>query len=208
MIRTLVCENVRLLRAGLVALLSHPSDIQVVAQLDASDGIVPAAIVARPDVALIDVDMHGGSRALSMLGDAVPNCRTLALYDPGHPGRLTRSAIAPANALMPKTASADRVMSAVRCLARGDGLVQSTHTGRLAGATAKNPLTPQEATVLRIASEGVSAAEIAKRLNLSPGTVRNYVSRAIAKTGTRNRLDAARFADRQGWLMPSAPWPQ
>ncbi|GAA2093496.1 LuxR C-terminal-related transcriptional regulator [Actinomadura alba] len=204
MIRTLVCENVRLLRAGLVALLSRPADIEVVAQLDDSDGIVPAAIVARPDVALIDIDMHGGPLALSVLSDAVPACRILALYSPESRGHGLGPVSAPAHALMPKTASADRVVSAVRGLARGDGLIEPFSVRRPADAIA-SPLTPRETAVLRVAAEGVSAAEIAKRLNLSPGTVRNYISRAIAKTGTRNRLDAARYADRQGWLLPSVP---
>ncbi|MGH3388676.1 MAG: response regulator transcription factor [Actinomadura sp.] len=203
MIRLLVCENVRVLRAGLVALLSRPADLRVVAQLGSGDGIVPIATVTRPDIALIDIDMPGGTRALMSLGEIVPACRTLALYDPRDPDHIMRSVAASANALIPKSVSPDVLLTTIRHLAKaaddGAGII----TRRAAAGSRSNPLTPREVTVLRVASEGISAAEIATRLNLSPGTVRNYISRAISKTGTRNRLDAARFADQQGWLLPS-----
>lgn len=205
MIRLLICEDMRVLRAGLVALLSQPSDMLVVAQRESSDGIVPVTTMTRPDIALIDIDMPGGIPALVSLSEAVPACRTLALYDPRNPGHIMPSAAATASALIPKSVSPDVLLATIRRLARdgGDGGRTGLSSRRAATGTRSNPLTPREAAVLRVASEGISAAEIAVRLNLSPGTVRNYISRAISKTGTRNRLDAARFADRQGWLQPS-----
>lgn len=203
MINLLICEDVRVLHAGLVALLSRPTDLRVVAQLGSSDGIVPVATVTRPDIALIDIDMPGGTSALVRLGEAVPTCRTLALFDPRNPHHLMQTAAEPANALIPKSVSPDVLIATIRRLARDDGAGTKITTRRVAAGTESNPLTPREVAVLRVAAEGISAAEIAMRLNLSPGTVRNHISRAISKTGTRNRLDAARFADRQGWLLPS-----
>jgi two-component system, NarL family, response regulator DesR len=200
-IRLLICEDKRVLRAGLVALLSRPTDMLVVAQLGSSEGIVPVTTVTRPDIALIDIDMPGGTPALVNLSEALPACRTLALYDPRDPVHLMQSAAASASALIPKSVSPDVLLATIRRLAR-DGGSMALNARRAANGIRANPLTPREVAVLRVAAEGIPAAEIAVRLNLSPGTVRNYISRAISKTGTRNRLDAARFADRQGWLLP------
>jgi two-component system, NarL family, response regulator DesR len=204
LIRTLICEDVRLLRAGLVALLARPTDIEVIAQLQSSDLIEPVARVLQPDVAVIDIDMSGSQAALLRLRDALPGCHTLALSDRlGHSPQ-PRTAAGFAHGIIRKTAPPDFILTALRRVADGQKVVDpALHaaSARMAG----NPLTPREADVLRIAAEGVSTAEIAGRLGLSRGTVRNHISSAIAKTGTRNRLDAIRIAHKEGWLLPSAP---
>lgn len=204
MIRTLICEDIRLLRAGLVALLSGPTDIEVIAQLPSSDLIEPVARVLRPDVAVIDIDMSGSEMALARLRDSLPNCHIMVLFDRiGHSTEF-RSAARFAKGLISKTAPPEVILTALRRVARGQRVVDPTldhDSSRLAG----NPLTPRESDVLKIAAEGVSTAEIAGRLGLSPGTVRNHISSAISKTGTRNRLDAIRIASQEGWLLPSAP---
>jgi two-component system, NarL family, response regulator DesR len=158
----------------------------------------------RPDVAIVDVDMPGGLPAMSRLSDALPNCRILAMFDrpagdDGDP--VQTSAEVPAHGALSKTASPDFIVAAVRRVARGERVVDPDLTCQAAGGTG-NPLTRREADVLREAAEGRSTSEIAERLELSSGTVRNYISRAIAKTGTRNREDAVRLATRNGWLSP------
>jgi two-component system, NarL family, response regulator DesR len=202
LIRTLICEDVRLLRAGLVALLSRPTDIEVIAQLQSSDLIEPVARVLQPDVAVIDIDMSGSQAALSRLRDALPNCHTLALSDRLATSTELRIAARFAQGIIRKTAPPDLILTALRRVASGQRVVDPTLHGASPGM-AGNPLTPREADVLRIAAEGVSTAEIARRLGLSPGTVRNHISSAISKTGTRNRIDAIRIAYEEGWLLPS-----
>jgi len=204
LIRTLICEDVRLLRAGLVALLSRPTDIEVIAQLQSSDLIEPVARVLRPDVAVIDIDMSGSRTALARLREALPTCHIMVLFDRiGHSAEL-RSAARFAQGLIRKTAPPDHIITALRRVAGGQRVVDPTldhESSRVTGS----PLTPREADVLQVAAEGVSTAEIAERLGLSPGTVRNHISSAISKTGTRNRLDAIRIAYEEGWLLPWAP---
>jgi two-component system, NarL family, response regulator DesR len=204
LIRTLICEDVRLLRAGLVALLSRPTDIEVIAQLQSSDLIEPVARVMRPDVVVIDIDMSGSQAALARLREALPTCRIMALFDRIGHGVELRWAARVAQGILRKTAPPDLIITAVRRVAGGQRVIDPTlnhQSSRIAG----NPLTQRETDVLRIAAEGVSTAEIAERLGLSPGTVRNHISSAISKTGTRNRLDAIRIALEEGWLLPSAP---
>jgi two-component system response regulator DesR len=188
----------------LVALLSRPTDIEVIAQLQSSDLIEPVARVLQPDVAVIDIDMSGSQAALLRLREGLPDCHTLALSDlVGHRTPL-RAVTHFAHGIIRKTAPPDLILTALRRVAGGHKVVDpALHdaSSRMAG----NPLTPREADVLRIAAEGVSTAEIAGRLGLSPGTVRNHISSAISKTGTRNRSDAIRIAHQEGWLLPSAP---
>jgi two-component system response regulator DesR len=204
LIRTLICEDVRLLRAGLIALLSRPTDIEVIAQLQSSDLVEPVARVLRPDVAVIDIDMPGSLAAMARLRDTLPTCRIMALFDRiGHSTEL-RSAARLTSGIVRKTAPPDLIITALRRVAVGQRVVDPTLNHNSVHVTG-NPLTPREADVLRIAAEGVSTMEIAERLGLSPGTVRNHISSAISKTGTRNRLDAIRIAHEEGWLLPSAP---
>jgi two-component system response regulator DesR len=201
LIRTLICEDVRLLRAGLVALLSRPSDIEIIAQLQSSDLIEPVARVLQPDVAVVDLDMSGSPTALARLRDALPNCRIIALFDRiGHRTEL-RSAARLAQGLIRKTAPPDLIITALRRVAGGQRVMDPT-LGRESSRMLGSPLTPREVDVLKIAAEGNSTAEIASLLGLSPGTVRNHISSAISKTGTRNRIDAIRIADEEGWLLP------
>lgn len=204
MIRTLICEDVRLLHAGLVALLSRPTDIEVIAQLQSSDLIEPVARVLRPDVAVIDIDMSGSQAALARMRDALPGCHIMALSDRlGHSSEL-RAATRFAQGIIRKTAPADLILTGLRRVAGGQRVVDPT-LHHAASRMAGNPLTPREADVLRIAAEGYSTAEIAGRLGLSPGTVRNHISSAISKTGTRNRIDAIRIAHEEGWLFSAPP---
>ncbi|HEU5158542.1 MAG TPA: response regulator transcription factor [Streptosporangiaceae bacterium] len=162
------------------------------------------ARVLQPDVAVIDIDMAGSHATLPRLRDALPDCHIVVLFDRLGHGSELRAAARFAQGVIRKTAPPELILTALRRVARGQRVVDPTldhETSRLAG----NPLTRREADVLRIAAEGFSTAEIADRLGLSPGTVRNHISSAISKTGTRNRLDAIRIAHEEGWLLPSAP---
>jgi two-component system response regulator DesR len=203
LIRTLICEDARLLREGLAALLSQATDIEVVQQLHGSDQLVQMAMLEQADVAVVDIDMPGSLAALAMLRAVLPGCRIVALFAEAGPGVAAEPATAHADGLVLKTASAEFMLAAVRQVAAGHRVVDPEFARRAPPAAAESPLTPREADVLQEAAAGISTAEIARRLGLSCGTVRNYISRAIAKTGARNRLHAIRIADQRGWLQRS-----
>jgi two-component system response regulator DesR len=203
LIRTLICEDARLLREGLAALLSQATDIEVIQQLHGSDQLVQKAILTQPDVTVIDIDMPGSVEALALMRAILPGCRAVALSEGAGPGVAGDPVTAHAEGLVLKTASAEFMLAAVRQVADGKRVVDPEVAGR-PSETAESPLTPREADVLQEAAAGISTAEIARRLGLSCGTVRNYISRAIAKTGARNRLHAIRIADQRGWLPPSS----
>jgi two-component system response regulator DesR len=93
----------------------------------------------------------------------------------------------------------DRLAECVRRAARGERVLDPDLAARLLW-TADSPLNQRELEILRIAADGASTREIASRLSLATGTVRNYLSTAVGKIGARNRIDAVRIARDAGWL--------
>ena len=201
MIRVLIAEDMHLIRGALVALLSLETDIEVVAQVDRGDLILETARQTRPDVAVIDIDLPGldGLSAASLLHVHLPTCHTLVLTGLGQPGNLLRALRVHVRGFMLKDAPADRLADAVRRVAAGQRVLDPELVAA-AVETGTSPLTEREAEVLRTAESGLPTNEIAEALSLSPATVRNYLSNAIAKVGARNRLDAIRIARDAGWL--------
>jgi two-component system, NarL family, response regulator DesR len=200
-IRILVAEDMHLIRGALVALLAMEDDMQVVAELDRGDQIVPTALRVRPDVAVIDVGLPGmdGLDAARELYEVLPECRTLILTGLSQPGHLLRALKAHARGFIPKDAPARSLANGIRRVAAGHRFIDPDLIAD-ALETGASPLTPREADVLRATEGGLSTAEIATRLSLSPSTGRNYLSSAIAKTRARNRIDALRIAREAGWL--------
>ncbi|HYW87296.1 MAG TPA: response regulator transcription factor [Chloroflexota bacterium] len=201
MIRVLIAEDMHMIRGALVALLSLESDIEVVAELDRGDSIVETALRTRPDVAVIDIDLPGvdGLTAAALLHQQLPDCRALVLTGLGQPGNLLRALKAHVRGFLLKDAPADRLAESVRKVAAGERILDPDLVAA-AVETGASPLTERETAVLRTAEEGLPTDQIASRLSLSPATVRNYLSNAIAKVGARNRLDAIRIARDAGWL--------
>ena len=117
----------------------------------------------------------------------------------GRPGYLTRAMQAGVSGFLVRDAPAEQLATAIRRALRGERIVDPT-LAATALAVGANPLTDRECAVLRAAAEGTTVADIAVALHLSEGTVRNYLSAAIAKTGARNRVEAARLASDRGWL--------
>jgi two-component system response regulator DesR len=200
-IRLLLADDQELVRQALCALLALEDDFEVVASVGRGDEVVAAARAHRPDVALLDIEMPGldGLAAAAVLAAQVPDCRVVMLTTFGRAGYLRRAMEAGAAGFVVKDAPADVLADAIRRVHGGERVVDPA----LAVATlaaGESPLTARERDVLITARTGATVAEIASRLYLSEGTVRNYVSAAITKTGARNRVEAVRIADERGWL--------
>jgi two-component system, NarL family, response regulator DesR len=201
MIRTLIAERIALLRAGLVACITREQDIEVVAEIDRCEPVVPAASALHPDVVIIDDDIASLNdfAVVRALRTATPSCRTLIMATNPRPCDLRKAVAAHATGFVRKDASPENINAAVRRVARGMKALDPD----LAFATLDvplNPMTQRECTVLRLAADGAPTAEIAAELYLTIGTVRNHISSIITKVGARNRVDAIRIADHSGWL--------
>ncbi|HUA05720.1 MAG TPA: response regulator transcription factor [Solirubrobacteraceae bacterium] len=200
-IRLLLADDQELIRSAFAALLELNDDFEVVAAVGRGDEIVPAAKAHQPDVALLDIEMPGldGLAAAGVLSQEVPGCRSLILTTFGRPGYLRRAMEAGAWGFVVKDSPPEQLADAIRRVAAGERVVDPV----LAADTLRSgtsPLTARERDVLIAARPGGTVSEIAGKLFLSEGTVRNYLSAAIAKTGTRNRTEAVRTADERGWL--------
>ena len=201
MIRVLIAEDMHMIRGALVALLSLEDDMQVVAELERGDQIVPAALQTRPTVAVIDIDLPGldGLTAADQLHQRLPECRTLVLTGLSQPGNLLRALKVHVRGFIVKDAPAETLANGIRRVAKGERVIDPELVAA-ALETGSTPLTPRETDVLRAAEHGIPTDQIAARLALSPATVRNYLSNAISKVGGRNRIDAIRIARDAGWL--------
>ena len=200
-IRVLVADDQALVRGAVAALLSLEPDLAVVAEVERGDQVVVAARANAPDVAVLDIEMPGidGIAAAEVLRREVPTCRVLIVTTFGRPGYLRRAMESGASGFIVKDAPAKRLADAIRRVHAGLRVVDPELAAESL-AVGENPLTPREADVLREARDGSSVAEIAARLFLGDGTVRNYLSSAIGKTGSRNRVEAVLIAEQKGWL--------
>ncbi|HKN95744.1 MAG TPA: response regulator transcription factor [Pseudonocardiaceae bacterium] len=201
MIKVMIAEDVHMVRGALVALLRLESDIEVVAEVAGGDEILPTAKAVRPDVAVIDIDLPGkdGLTAATELREQLPECRSLILTSLGRPGTLRRALAAKVGGFLLKDAPPDKLASAIREVHVGRRVVDSD-LALAAWDSADCPLTGREVEVLRLAADGANAVDIAARLYLSAGTVRNYLTTAVTKLNARNRVDAIRIAKEAGWL--------
>ena len=200
-IRLLLADDQELVRTALAALLDLEDDFEVVASVGRGDQVMDAARAHQPDVALLDIEMPGldGLTAAAVLTAQLPACKVVILTTFGRAGYLRRAMEAGAVGFVVKDAPAEVLATAIRRVMAGERVVDP----QLAAATlaaGESPLTARERDVLTVARSGATVADIAAKLYLSEGTVRNYLSTAIAKTAARNRLEALRIADQRGWL--------
>ena len=201
MIRVLLAEDQAMVRGALVALLRLESDIAVVAEASRGDEVVPTALSTQPDVALLDIEMPGGDglQAAQALRAALPSCRVVILTTFGRSGYLRRAMESGAVGFLLKDAPAAELVVAIRRVFAGERVVDPD-LALAALSEGNNPLTGRERDVLTASLNGASIADIATRLSLSEGTVRNHLSIAIQKLGVHNRMEAARLAEQKGWL--------
>jgi two-component system response regulator DesR len=197
----LIAEDQVMMREALSSLLGQEDDLSVVGQVGRGDEIVAAALRLAPDVALVDIEMPGlsGLDAAAALRDAVPTCAVIIVTTFGRPGYLRRALDAGVRGFVVKDGPVEALAEAIRRVVAGE-LVIDSDLAVDALAAGPSPLTGREVDVLNAAAGGATVADLADTLHLSEQTVRNYLSAAIGKTGTRNRAEAVAEARRRGWL--------
>lgn len=190
-----------MVRGALAALIELEPDLTVVAEVDQGDAILPAARESRPDVAIIDIDMPvvDGITAAQLLREQLPSCKILILTSLSRPGTVRRALSSAVAGFLLKDTPSDRLAQAIREVASGRRVVDP-QVALSAWDVGDNPLSARERQVLRLAADGAEAGEIAAQLQLSVGTVRNYLTQIVAKMNARNRVDAVRVAREAGWL--------
>ncbi len=202
MIRLVIADDQALVRGALAALLGLEEDIEVVAEVGRGDEVADAVVLNKADVALLDVEMPGldGIAAAAQLRTLAPGCRVLMVTTFGRPGYLRRALRAGATGFVVKDTPARQLANAVRKVAAGLRVVDPTLAMETLTA-GESPLTERETDVLRAAGNGATVAGIAAATFLSAGTVRNYLSSAMGKTGARTRAEAVHIAEGNGWLL-------
>ncbi|GAA4199850.1 response regulator transcription factor [Actinocatenispora rupis] len=201
MIRVLLAEDQGMMRGALATLLDLEDDLTVVAQVGRGDEVLPAARAHAPDVALLDIEMPGrtGLDAAAELRRELPACRVLIVTTFGRPGYLRRAMDAGAGGFLIKDSPVEQLADAIRRVVAGETVVDPGLATQALRA-GPNPLSVRERDVLAASADGATIADIAGQLHLSESTVRNYLSAAIGKTGTRNRIEALHTARDNGWL--------
>jgi two-component system response regulator DesR len=200
-IRVLLAEDQLMFRTAVRRLLELQGDIEVVAEVGRGDELVAAAQAARPDVAVVDIELPGqdGISAALELRQSLPSCRTLILTMYGRPGFVQRAMEGGVAGFVLKDAPVEMLAAAIRRCIAGENVVDPTLAAQVLRA-GPCPLSTREREILAACADGLSTAELATRLWLSEGTVRNRVSEILGKLGVRNRAEAVQLARQNGWL--------
>jgi two-component system, NarL family, response regulator DesR len=199
-IRVIIAEDQAMVLGALAALLETESDIEVVAQAQNGKEALDLVVSHRPEVLLTDIEMPevtGIELAAEIQRRKLP-VRVVILTTFARAGYLRRALEAGVSGYLLKDAPAATLADAIRRIRVGGRVIDPELAAE--AWTDADPLTDRERQVLRHAAEGAASAEIAAQLNLSEGTVRNYLSEAISKLGAANRVEAARIARQKGWL--------
>ncbi len=200
-LRLLLADDQALVRGAIAALLELEPDMTVIAEVGRGDEVVRACEEWGPDVAILDVEMPGldGIAATAAVKQRCPSTKVLIVTTFGRPGYLRRALQAGADGFLVKDTPARQLAEAVRRVHSGLRVLDPALAADSV-TVGESPLSARESEVLRDYLDGSTVASIARRLNLSEGTVRNHLSAAIGKTGAATRAEAARIAERNGWL--------
>jgi len=199
-IRVVIAEDQNMVRGALAALLMTERDIEVAGQAQNGREALDLVLASRPEVLLTDIEMPeitGLELAAEVKRRKLP-VRVVILTTFARAGYLRRALDAGVSGYLLKDAPASTLANAIRQIRAGARVIDPELAAE--AWTEADPLTDRERQVLRYAGEGAASAEIAQRLDLSEGTVRNYLSEAISKLGASNRTEAARIARQKGWL--------
>lgn len=200
-IKVVLAEDQAMVRGALAALLSIEADIEVIGA--ACDGQEALRMVGqqRPDILVTDIEMPNltGLELTARVRELYPQTRVIIVTTFARPGYLRRALDAGAHGYLLKDRPSAELADAVRRVHRSLRVVDPDLAAEIWNAES-DPLTDRERQILRRAGDGESTSEIARSLRLSDGTVRNYLSEAIAKLGAANRVEASRLARNKGWL--------
>lgn len=197
----MIAEDQRMMRSALSTLLELEDDMTVVAEVGRGDEVVAEAARSVPDVVLLDIELPGrsGLELIAELIETVPGCAVIIVTTFGRPGYLKRALEAGARGFLVKDDPVEELAASIRSVVEGRIVVNPVLATQALSASA-NPLTDRERDVLAASVDGATIADIATSLHLSQSTVRNYLSSAIGKTATRNRIEALGVARGRGWL--------
>ena len=200
MIRVLLAEDQAMVRGALSALLGLEPDTDVVAACADGESAWRGLQQSRPDVLVTDIEMPGltGLELAQRIQRHALPIKVVIVTTFARSGFLRRALDAGVSGYLLKDAPAEQLADALRQVHRGGRAIDPQLA--LEAWSEADPLNDRERQVLRFAGEGLSATEIAARLHLSHGTVRNYLSEAIGKLGVGNRIEAYRLARQKGWL--------
>jgi two-component system response regulator DesR len=200
-IRIVLVVETGLWRGALAAVLAAENDFEVVADTGRIEETTPLAKAVLPDVVIADIDLVAKDvpTVAAELYEAVPGCATLVLAGTDSPGMVRAALDSHVSGIVCKDCGPNALIRYVRQAAKGERVIDPM-LAATALRTPRNPLTERERDVLRVASLGVPSVEIAGCLHLTVGTVRNYMSSIMRKTGARNRVEAIRIANDTGWL--------
>lgn len=201
MIRVLIVEEMGLLRGALQAYLSNEPDVQVVGDHITDGDLVEVVRQERPDVLVVDIDPLSGDvlNLIRRLGEDRAECAVVALTGNRTPIAPQRLLLAHVSGFLTKSRPPTELVELIRSVASGERLVDR-FTALSALSAAGNPLSHREREVLNAAAEGLQSKEIARRLYVAPGTVRNHLSAILRKTGSSNRWEAIQRAREANWL--------
>jgi two-component system, NarL family, response regulator DesR len=200
MIRVLLAEDQAMVRGALSALLNLESDIEVLGSVPDGEAAWREVQRLKPDVLVTDIEMPGitGLELVQRIHRHELPVKSIIVTTFARPGFLRRALDAGVSGYLLKDAPAENLAEALRVVHRGGRSIDPQLA--LEAWSEADPLNDRERQVLRLAGEGQSASDIAIKLNLSHGTVRNYLSEAIGKLGAGNRIEAYRLARQKGWL--------
>ncbi|GAB3663013.1 response regulator transcription factor [Actinocorallia lasiicapitis] len=201
MIRVLLADDHHMVREALALLLGTEDGIEVIADVGRGDEAVDRAMALRPDVCVLDIDMPGldGLTAAERLNRSLPSCKVVIVTGHGRPGNLRRAMAAGVRGFLGKDTPGSRLAEVIKQVHEGARYIDPQLAAD-ALAAEECPLTPRELDALRAAADGSPISRIARTLNLSEGTVRNYLSAAVTKLNTTNRHTAVQAAQSRGWL--------
>jgi len=201
MIQVVLIADMVMFRSALATTLAAEEDLEIVGELSCTEAMREVRGMPLPDVAVVDFDARGAAAftIVRALGRRIPDCRIIGLAGMTSPNGLRRALAAKVLGFMSKDSDPQRLAEAVRTVAAGGRVIEP---GLAIAALSRppNPLTSRETEVLRLVAEGLPMDEIAAKLYLSGGTVRNYLSSVIRKVGARNRIEAVRTAQESDWL--------
>lgn len=200
MIRVVIAEDQAMVLGALAALLEDETDISVVGRVQNGTQALALIIEQQPDVVITDIEMPGmtGLELAAELKAKGCASRVIILTTFARSGYLRKAMEAGATGYLLKDAPAAHLAGAIRKVHAGGRMIDPELA--VEALSERDPLSERERQVLRLAGDGIEGSDIAARLGLSEGTVRNYLSEAITKLGAANRVEAARLARAKGWL--------